>query len=133
MVGVVKSGRHFFCALTLLMLPSSAFATSGHELLRQCEAVVRGAEIRGDKVTLPRGRDAAECWFYMGAIQDLTATVEVEGGPSLLGACLPAETTRMDIIWTFVRYARAHRQELDQRVTAIIIPALMEKFPCERP
>ena len=64
---------------------------------------------------------------------DLTATVEVEGGPSVLGACLPPETTRMDIIWAFVRYARAHRNQLAERVTAILIPALVKKFPCEKP
>lgn len=133
MGGVVKSIRHLLCALTLLTIPSTASAATGHELLRQCEALVRGAVIRRDQVTLPRGRSAAECWFYMAAVQDLTATVEVEGGPSVLGACLPPETTRMDIIWAFVRYARTHRNQLAERVTAILIPALVKKFPCEKP
>lgn len=133
MAGAVKSTWYILCALTLLAVPSPARAATGTELLRQCEALVRGAVISGDKVTLPKGRKAAECWFYMSAIQDLTATVEVEGGPSLLGACLPAETTRMEIIWTFVRYARKHRDDLALRATAVLIPALNEKFPCEKP
>src|SRR5262245_32151274 len=117
-------------ALALLLLCSPAAAETGRQLLRQCEAVVRGAVVKGNKVTLPRGRAAISCWFYMTAIQDLTATVEREGGPSVIGACVPPETTRLDIIRAFVTYARAHPAELRLRATATIIPALSEAFPC---
>jgi Rap1a immunity proteins len=133
MVGAVNSSRRLMSALALLSIISSpASAASGRQLLQQCEALVRGVVVSGEKVTLPKGRKAAECWFYMGAIQDLTATVESEGGPSILGVCLPAETTRMEIIWTFVRYARSHRSDLHLRATAIIIPAFNKSFPCDK-
>jgi len=123
--------RRLVCAVALLMISSPASAASGRQLLQQCEALIRGVVVSGEKVTLPKGRKAAECWFYMGAIQDLTATVENEGGPSVLGMCLPPETTQMEIIWTFVTYARSHRNDLHLRATAIIIPALNEAFPCD--
>ena len=123
--------RRLVCAVALLIISSPASAASGRQLLQQCEALIRGVVVSGEKVTLPKGRKAAECWFYMSAIQDLTATVENEGGPSVLGMCLPAETTQMEIIWTFVRYARSHRNDLHLRATAIIIPALNEAFPCD--
>ena len=73
------------------------------------------------------------CWFYMGAVQDFTATVEEEGGPSLIGSCVPPETTRMELVRAFTKYARAHRSDLNLRATALIIPALSNAFPCPMP
>jgi hypothetical protein len=129
MIGAV-SVRTCVSALTLLLSLSPAAATSGAELLRQCQPLMQGATMSGKKVTLPRGSDAAACWFYMGAIQDLLATVESEGGPSVLGACVPAATTRMEIVAAFVKYARSQRADLPMRATVIIIPALNNAFPC---
>ena len=109
---------------------SPAQAVTGQELLRQCEALKRGAVVSGETVRLPKGQDAAACWFYMGAVQDIAATVEEEGGPSLIGSCVPPETTRMELVRAFTKYARAHRADLDLRATALVIPALSEAFPC---
>ena len=109
---------------------SPAQAVTGQELLRQCEALERGAIVSGETVRLPKGQDAAACWFYMGAVQDIAATVEEEGGPSLIGSCVPPETTRLELVRAFTKYARAHREDLDLRVTALVIPALSEAFPC---
>jgi hypothetical protein len=112
---------------------SPAQAVTGQELLRQCDALERGALVSGDTVRLPKSQDAATCWIYMGAVQDVSATVEEEGGPSLIGSCVPPETTRMELVRAFTRYARAHRADLDLRATALIIPALSQAFPCPMP
>jgi hypothetical protein len=112
---------------------SPAQAVTGQELLRQCEALERGALVSGETVRLPKSQDAATCWIYMGAVQDLAATVEEEGGPSLIGSCVPPETTRMELVRAFTKYARAHRADLDLRATALIIPALSSAFPCPLP
>jgi hypothetical protein len=108
-------------------------AVTGQELLRQCETLERGATVSGETIRLPKSQDAAACWFYMGAVQDVSATVEEEGGPSLIGSCAPSETTRMELVRAFTKYARAHRADLDLRATALIIPALSKAFPCPRP
>ena len=129
----MRSIRRGACAAAVLVaacLP--AHAVTGRQLLRQCEALERGAVVRGETVRLPSDQDAAECWFYMAAIQDLAATVEEEGGPSVIGSCVPPQTTRMQIVQAFLRYARAHRGDLDLRATALVIPALSEAFPCPR-
>src|SRR3954467_15764019 len=83
-----------------------------------------------ETVRLPKGQDAAACWFDMGAVQDIAATVEEEGGPSLIGSCVPPEATRMELVRAFTKYARAHRADLDLRATALVIPALSASFPC---
>jgi hypothetical protein len=112
---------------------SPAQAIGGKQLLQQCEALERGALVSGETVQLPKSQEAAACWFYMGAVQDLAATVEEEGGPSLIGSCVPAETTRLELVRAFTKYARAHRADLDLRATALIIPALSNAFPCPLP
>ena len=115
------------CALAVTL---PAQAVTGQELLRQCEALERGAVVSGETVRLPKGQDAAACWFYIGAVQDFAATVEDEGGPSVIGSCVPPETTRIDLVRAFTKYARAHRADLDLRATALVIPALSAAFPC---
>src|SRR5215218_8227641 len=117
-------------AVAALAAISPARAVTGQELLRQCEALERGAVVSGEVVRLPKGQDAAACWVYMGAVQDFAATVEDEGGPSLSGSCVPSQTTRIDLVRTFTKYARAHRSDLDLRATALVIPALSAAFPC---
>ena len=119
--------------VSALAVTSSAQAVTGQELLRQCEALERGAVVSGETVRLPKGQDAAACWFYMGAVQDFAATVEDEGGPSVIGSCVPPETTRIDLVRAFTKYARAHRADLDLRATALVIPALSAAFPCREP
>ena len=116
--------------LATLIVSSPAQAITGQDLLRQCDALERGAVVSGEVVRLPKGQDAAACWVYMGAVQDFAATVEEEGGPSLIGSCVPAETTRIELVRAFTKYARAHRADLDLRATALVIPALSEAFPC---
>ena len=119
--------------VSALAVTSSAQAVTGEELLRQCEALERGAVVSGETVRLPKSQDAAACWFYMGAVQDFAATVEDEGGPSVIGSCVPPETTRIDLVRAFTKYARAHRADLDLRATALVIPALSAAFPCREP
>ena len=117
-------------AAALLAFTSPASALTGKELLQRCEALERGAVVKGKDIELPAGRPPAECWSYMGAVQDFTATVEREGGPSLLGSCVPPDTTRLDIVRTFTRYARAHRSDLDLRASALVVQALAAAYRC---
>lgn len=117
-------------AAVLALLGTPADAITGKNLLRQCEALEKGAVLKGQSVTIPAGRDPGECWAYMSAVQDFTGTVEQEGGPSILGSCIPPEITRLDIIRAFTKYARAHRAELDVRATAMIIQALAAAYAC---
>ena len=124
------ASRFIGAACAALALIAPAHAVDGKQLLRQCEALERGAVVSGETVRLPTGADAAECWVYMGAIQDFAATVEDEGGPSIIGSCVGPKTTRMELVRAFAKYARAHRQDLDLRATALIIPALIAAFPC---
>jgi hypothetical protein len=122
-----------FAAALLPLSGTSAHALSAKALLRQCEALEKGVIRKGEAVELPAGRAAAECWYYMAAVQDFAATVQEEGGPSILGSCPSPTTTRMDLIRAFTKYAKAHRQKLDERASAMVIQALAETYRCRKP
>src|SRR4051812_8293413 len=126
----VRLALFAFAATILHVLGTSAHAVTAKELLRQCEAVEKGAVVKGDSVQLPAGREPAECWYYMAAVQDFSATVQEEGGRSVLGSCPSPETTRLDLIRAFTKYARVHRNDLDVRASAIVMQALAEKYRC---
>ena len=119
-----------FGAAAAFIVTAPAQAVTGQELLRHCEALERGAVVSDETVRLPKGQEAAACWVYMGAAQDFAATAEEEGGPSVVGSCVPAEVTRIELVRAFTRYARAHRADLALRATALVIPALSAAFPC---
>ena len=93
--GLMKAATLTMGTIAVAANVSSAQAVTGQELLRQCEALERGALVSGETVRLPKSQDAATCWVYMGAVQDFTATVEEEGGLSVIGSCVPAETARI--------------------------------------
>jgi hypothetical protein len=126
----VRLALFAFAAAILPLLGTPAHAVTAKDLLRQCEALEKGAVVKGASVQLPAGREAAECWYYMAAVQDFSATVEEEGGPSVLGSCPSPKTTRLDLIRAFTKYARAHRNDLDVRASAVVIQALAEAYRC---
>jgi len=126
----VRLALFAFAAAILPLLGTPAHAITTKDLLRQCEALEKGAVVKGDSVQLPAGREPAMCWYYMAAVQDFSATVEEEGGASVLGSCPSSETTRLDLIRAFTKYARAHRNDLDVRASAVLIQALAEAYRC---
>jgi hypothetical protein len=65
-----------------------------------------------------------------GTTWHFAATIQQEGGPSILGSCASPEVTRLDLIRSFTKYARDHRSELDVRASAIVIQALADSYRC---
>ena len=58
---------------------------------------------------------------------------KMRAAPLVIGSCVPPETTRIELVRAFTRYARAHRGDLALRATALVIPALSAAFPCREP
>ena len=53
-----------------------------------------------------------------------------EEGHRIMGACPPEQTTTLQLIQSFVRYARAHRTELQGNAVLAVFRALREAHPC---
>jgi Rap1a immunity proteins len=83
----------------------------------------------GRHVYIPSTREALTCWGYMQAMQDLSVLAD-ENGHRIMEACPPEETTTLQLVRSFVRYARAHRRELPGNAVVAVFRALREDYPC---
>ena len=62
-------------------------------------------------------------------MQDLSVLAD-EDGHRIMGACPPEQTTTLQLIQSFVQYARAHRAELQGNAVVTVFRALREAYPC---
>jgi hypothetical protein len=108
---------------------SVAAVENAQELAGYCQSLERGAKGVGQEIYIPRTREALICWGYMQAMQDLSVLSD-EDGHRLMGACTPEQASTLQLIQSFVRYARAHRSELPDNAVIAVFRAMREAYPC---
>jgi Rap1a immunity proteins len=108
---------------------AAAAVENASELAGYCQSLERGAKGVGRHIYIPRTREALTCWGYMQAMQDLSVLADEEGH-RIMGACPPEQTTTLQLIQSFVRYAGAHRTELQGNAVVTVFRALREAYPC---
>jgi|SRR5215467_9157196 len=120
---------------TLAALPICAERASAidsaRELLSSCRELEKGREGAGAEILIPDSHDALVCWGYMQAMQDLSVLVDQQGR-RIIGACPPEQTTSLQLIHSFLAYARSHAGELDGNAASVVIKALQASFPCRQ-
>ena len=124
-------------ALVLLLLltafslsPQNARAIdSARDLVNSCRSLEKGKKGAGQDIQIPYSKDALLCWGYMRAMQDFSVLVD-ENGRRFIGSCPPEETTLLELIRSFMTYARSHPGELKGNAALMVIKALHETFPC---
>jgi hypothetical protein len=98
--------------LTLLRMPVSVYAMgSARELADDCRALVQAKTGTGKRIQIPFTKKALVCWGYMQAMQDLSVLAD-QNGRRIMGACPPERTTLLELIQSFVSYARANVDKL---------------------
>jgi hypothetical protein len=101
-------------------------AESPQDILRSCDAVIRAAgTAKGAELDIPAA--GTPCWYYMSAVQNMSALVN-EKGKRLLGICPPNDSTLLDFVRIFARYG--HKVKRDENVAALAIVGLAQAFPC---
>jgi len=127
--------RSLIVSLVLGLTPAAVQTAraidSPRQLAAACETVVRGKSGAGNDIKIPNTRDALLCWGYMQAMQDL-AVLAFEDGTRLLGACPPEDATLLQLIQSYVKYARAHSKDLGNSTAVAVINAFNEAYPCSR-
>jgi Rap1a immunity proteins len=117
--------------LTLAALSAmngSAAAATPAELLQSCQNVLRTAGAR-DKATIDIPVAGLTCWYYMSAVQNMSAVVDQDGRP-LLGICAPEGTTLIQYVRIFARYAQRHPEKDSDNAAPLVLRALLDAFPC---
>ena len=108
---------------------SAAAVENAHELADYCQSLERGDKGTGRHIYIPHTREALTCWGYMQAMQDLSVLADEEGH-RIMGACPPEQMTTLQLIHSFVRYARGHRSELQGNALVAVFRALRKAHPC---
>ena len=108
---------------------AAAAVENARELADYCQSLERGAKGAGRHIYIPSTQEALTCWGYIQAMQDLSVLAD-ENGHRIMGACPLEQTTTLQLIRSFVRYARAHRSELPDNAVVAVFRALREDYPC---
>jgi hypothetical protein len=101
------------------------------QLAASCQTVIADHKSAGQRIAIPNTRQALLCWGYMRAMQDVSV-LAFEDGSRLLGACPPEDTTLLQLIQAFLKYARAHPAELQGSTAVAVIKALQQAYPCSQ-
>jgi hypothetical protein len=122
-------------ALGMLLAASASYGKaqaieSPRELVEACQNLERATTGKEKHVRIPNTPPALLCWGYMQAVQDLSVLAD-ESGNRLLGSCPPENTTSLQLIRSFLGYARAHPDALTGNTAVVVIHSLQEAFPCE--
>jgi hypothetical protein len=104
---------------------------SARELVNACRELESGREGAGNDILIPNSREALLCWGYLQAMQDLSVLVD-QHGRRIIGSCPPERTTSLQLVHSFLAYARSHAGELDGNAAAVVIKALQDSFPCRQ-
>jgi hypothetical protein len=120
-------------ALALLLLSAGpVHAAEGEVLVDQCKSLLRSAKVRGADVTFRQDPETVGCWAFMSAVQDLVGVADTDAQPPLLGACLPVNGTRLDLVRAVVAYGKAHPPALREKAGVYALLALRDAFPCRK-
>jgi len=115
------------CALQ----PPHARALTANELIESCSAVEQSAQSApGDTVDIsPEG---LPCWYYMSAVQNMSALVDSKN-ERLLALCPPAESTTLDFVRIFLRSAERKNETDVNNPAVLVLHALTKAYPCHGP
>jgi hypothetical protein len=128
----MKGGWLLIVLATMLLSSERVWAAaSAGALLNNCQNLERGKKGTGHLITIPNTKEALICWGYMQAMQDVSVWVD-ENGHRIMGSCPSAQTTVLELIEAFVKYARSHHSELQDNTAVIVRMAFKEAFPCDQ-
>jgi Rap1a immunity proteins len=94
-----------------------------------CQKLEQGTKGAAQHIRIPNTKEALLCWGYMQAVQDLSVLV-YEDGIRIMGSCPPEQTTVLQLIRSFVTYARSHPDELEGNTAMAVFKALQHAYPC---
>jgi hypothetical protein len=117
-------------AIGLILTTGSVRAETALEIASACRGVA-SAPIQGNQVWFARDYPSGLCWGAFATIQELS-TIQWPNGTMMLGACPPPASTRIELIKVFLRYTDDHPEMLHESFAAVVLPALVQAYPCSK-
>jgi len=106
-------------------------AESTAQMLSACRLVAQApVKEKEDSFFMPPGEDAAKCWGFFMGLQSAIVLIPSKGAQPYLSVCAPPQSTRLQFVTIFVRYADENPQRLHEDVFLVALDALRAAFPC---
>lgn len=124
--------HHFYmCAIVATLAfcgASQSRAETAEEMLSACRPITQ-AKISGDKIDLPQTFDVGSCWGAFAVLEQVMRLAE--NGKASLHVCLPANTTRTELIAIFTRYVESHPRVYSENFALVAVNIMVKAFPCK--
>jgi hypothetical protein len=121
--------RGFLVALALIIVSRPALGETALEMQSWCRHIASAPVLANDTVYVGTTFNDGVCWGSFAAIQQLSRIVD-QDGITLLRLCPPPDSTRVQFIKIFMRYAVQHPEEAHHDFARLALLALVEAFPC---
>jgi hypothetical protein len=116
-------------ASALALATEEARAETALEVASMCSELAN-APVQGNEIAFPHDEASQFCWGVFAAIQELATVVWSHSGTRMFNACVPTASTRIELIKVFLKYANDHPERLHEPFRNLILPALIEAYPC---
>lgn len=116
--------------LFALLLPTTAAATDGKELLRGCEVAIKSLE----QSYFPNASEAVDAGTCLGVVETTALALQVlDRQQEVVAACVPFEDLSYEqLLRAVLAYLRDNQAELNRRAMFLVMKALKEAFPCNQ-
>jgi hypothetical protein len=114
---------------TLVMMPPIAAGEPARDMVSKCSQTFATTAVEGDAVSIPRTDSAGWCWGAFEVLQRVIVYAD-ENNIRFFRICPPPESTRLQIIATFLAYAKRHPEQLNREFTDVAMEGLVESYPC---
>jgi hypothetical protein len=104
-------------------------AETTEEMASSCKAV-SAAQVANSHVSLPQDFNSGVCWGAFGTIQTAVTIVDPITLKPFFGVCVPAGSTRTQLIQIFLVYAQAHPEEYQKDYFVVALTSMSKAFPC---
>jgi hypothetical protein len=126
-----------FCVAAAIMLAlltvnakaSNAGVETALEVQSWCKGITSAKVLADNKFFYNPTPDTRFCWGAFGAIQELSTVLWDDDTP-MLRVCVPAESTRLQLVKIFSKYVDDHPEISHQPFAIIARQSLAEAFPC---
>jgi hypothetical protein len=100
------------------------------QMLSACKAIPTAPAGTG-AVRLPTDFYTGYCWGAFSSLQSATTSKDWRGRQQY-DACVPPQTTKMQLIAAFTHYAGNHPEQMEKDYFGVALDAFKDAFPCSR-
>jgi hypothetical protein len=116
--------------LAVLMIPQIVWADTAEEMLSGCRAIAK-LDITDGMIAIPNDFKASYCWGAFAAVQGLIRMKVASEQAPMLRVCVPAKSTRAQLVAVFVAYVERHPEQRHESFESVLLRSLWEPFPCK--